>query len=121
MTATYFLYLCLFNLFFLNLNAFRYAEKNQTIRVTVAEISPYSNPSETYRYYMLPYCQPEKIIEEWQSLGEDLSGDRTMNSLYTFQFLGNCAYIYINNKDVFIIKMKGGCIIYRTLRKKNMC
>ena len=37
---------------------------------------------------MLPYCQPEKIIEEWQSLGEDLSGDRTMNSLYTFQFLG---------------------------------
>ena len=89
MTGFFFISLfLLLDVFCIKLFAFRYAEKNQTIRVTVAEISPYSNPSETYKYYMLPYCQPEKIIEEWQSLGEDLSGDRTMNSLYTFQFLG---------------------------------
>lgn len=39
-------------------------------------------------YYSLPFCQPDYIYEETQTLGENLSGDRKMNSLYEIEYKG---------------------------------
>lgn len=53
----------------------------------VNKIGPYSNPSETYDFYSLPFCPPkEGIKHKHVSLGEDLSGDQKMNSLYDIRF-----------------------------------
>jgi hypothetical protein len=30
----------------------------------------------------MPFCQPSEVFEETQTLGEELSGDRKMNSVY---------------------------------------
>lgn len=38
-----------------------------------------------YIYYDLPYCKPEKIINNAENLGEVLKGDRIENSPYVFQ------------------------------------
>eukprot|EP00250_Pteridium_aquilinum_P010150 c19180_g1_i1 orf=176-2110(+) len=38
-----------------------------------------------YVYYDLPYCKPEKIINNAENLGEVLKGDRIENSPYMFQ------------------------------------
>jgi len=61
-------------------------KKDEKIRIMVNKISPYSNPTESYRYYDLPFCAPETTFEEPQSIGEKLSGDRKMNSLYEAAF-----------------------------------
>lgn len=34
------------------------------IDVFVDNVSPFDNPSETYRYYILNFCQPETVYEE---------------------------------------------------------
>lgn len=52
----------------------------------VNKIGPYSNPSETYEYYTLPFCAPDKIQHKHASLGEDLKGDHKVNSLYDIRF-----------------------------------
>jgi hypothetical protein len=41
----------------------------------VNKIGPYSNPTETYEFYSLPFCQPQKIQHKHASIGEDLVGD----------------------------------------------
>lgn len=38
-----------------------------------------------YQYYVLPYCQPEKIIEASENLGEIMTGDSIENSPYEIQ------------------------------------
>jgi len=37
---------------------------SDTIVVFVDNVSPFDNPSETYRYYNLNFCQPETVYEE---------------------------------------------------------
>lgn len=36
-----------------------------------------------YSYYSLPHCQPKKIEDSTENLGEVLRGDRIENSPYT--------------------------------------
>ena len=38
------------------------------------------------RYYDLPFCKPTNTYEEIQTLGEKLTGNRKMNSLYEIQY-----------------------------------
>ena len=86
-------------------------ERNADLKVSVNKVSPFSNPIESYRlvnidnpiniliferYYDLPFCQPEQIIEESQTFGEKLSGNRKMNSLYEIQYPGIECTILIN-------------------------
>lgn len=54
----------------------------------VNKIGPYSNPSETYEYYSLPFCPPahKEIQYRHASLGETLEGDALSNSLYDIRF-----------------------------------
>lgn len=35
-----------------------------------------------YSYYSLPYCQPDRIVDSAENLGEVLRGDRIENSPY---------------------------------------
>jgi len=28
------------------------------------QVGPFANPSETYRYYQLPFCQPQTVVYE---------------------------------------------------------
>lgn len=51
------------------------------------QVGPYYNPSETYPYYTLPVCKPEKI-ETVTSLGGKLDGDKLAKSLYNLNFGG---------------------------------
>eukprot|EP01103_Thecamoeba_quadrilineata_P019380 TRINITY_DN7821_c0_g1_i1.p1 TRINITY_DN7821_c0_g1~~TRINITY_DN7821_c0_g1_i1.p1 ORF type:complete len:607 (-),score=70.80 TRINITY_DN7821_c0_g1_i1:75-1829(-) len=54
----------------------------------VNKIGPYSNPSETYAYYSLPFCQPstKDIQHKHQSFAEILEGNVLQSSLYDIQF-----------------------------------
>ncbi|MED6224706.1 hypothetical protein PIB30_086607 [Stylosanthes scabra] len=52
----------------------------------VNKVGPFNNPSETYEYYDLPFCQPDPIVRKKESLGEVLNGDRLCNALYEFKF-----------------------------------
>lgn len=56
--------------------------------VVVNTVGPYANPSETYRYYSLPFCAPERLDHQDQELGELLLGDRKVLSSYDLRFRG---------------------------------
>eukprot|EP00331_Platyophrya_macrostoma_P007576 CAMPEP_0176425048 /NCGR_PEP_ID=MMETSP0127-20121128/11181_1 /TAXON_ID=938130 /ORGANISM="Platyophrya macrostoma, Strain WH" /LENGTH=574 /DNA_ID=CAMNT_0017806183 /DNA_START=34 /DNA_END=1758 /DNA_ORIENTATION=+ len=60
-----------------------YAIKNKDkINIYVNKVSPWANPSESYRYYSLPFCRPDNAQEVSESIGEKLSGNRKMTSHY---------------------------------------
>ncbi|CAF0943493.1 unnamed protein product, partial [Didymodactylos carnosus] len=59
------------------------------VQVYVNKVGPYSNPQETYHYYSLPVCRPQKIVSKELTLGEVLSGDRMAQSLYEITFNEN--------------------------------
>lgn len=52
----------------------------------VNKIGPYTNPSETYEYYSLPFCAPETIQHKHAAIGEHLKGDHKVNSRYDIRF-----------------------------------
>ncbi|XP_039266684.1 transmembrane 9 superfamily member 1-like [Styela clava] len=56
------------------------------VDIFVNKVGPYFNPHETYHYYSLPVCRPDKIKHRSLTLGEVLDGDRMAYSLYEVQF-----------------------------------
>jgi len=52
------------------------------------KVGPYVNPSETYNYYDLPFCQHSAMEVPRQSLGETLKGDELTRSLFDVRFKG---------------------------------
>ncbi|CAH1776014.1 unnamed protein product [Owenia fusiformis] len=56
------------------------------VPVYVNKVGPYFNPHETYHYYQLPVCRPEKIEHKSLTLGEVLDGDRMALSMYDIKF-----------------------------------
>jgi len=61
-------------------------QKNEKVQIIVNKIGPLENPTESYRYYDLAFCAPQDPIEYSQSIGEKLSGNRKMSSLYNVTF-----------------------------------
>ncbi|XP_009615617.1 transmembrane 9 superfamily member 3-like isoform X1 [Nicotiana tomentosiformis] len=53
------------------------------------KVGPFHNPSESYRYYDLPFCIPDKVKleEKKEALGEVLNGDRLVSGPYALDFL----------------------------------
>lgn len=51
------------------------------------KVGPLENPQETYEYYHLPFCKPEKIEEPGEGLGEALMGFELRGSVYDINFL----------------------------------
>ncbi|KAF9593739.1 hypothetical protein IFM89_024877 [Coptis chinensis] len=66
----------------------------------VNKIGPLNNPSETYQYFDLPFCLPDRVIEETETLGEVLNGDRLTNSLYEIRFREDKILESICNKSL---------------------
>lgn len=52
----------------------------------VNKVGPFQNPSETYRYFDLPFCPPDHFIEKKEALGEVLNGDRMVDAKYQLNF-----------------------------------
>lgn len=51
------------------------------------KLGPYSNPSETYQYYSLPFCTPKGGKQyKLENLGEVLEGDRLVSTPYDLEF-----------------------------------
>ncbi|KAK7276189.1 hypothetical protein RIF29_17324 [Crotalaria pallida] len=50
------------------------------------KVGPFHNPSETYRYFDLPFCLPANMEEKREDLGEILNGDRLVVSPYKMDF-----------------------------------
>lgn len=91
----------------------------------VNKVGPYSNPHETYHYYSLPVCHPEKvkqtspfalekikfvekkIVFKELTLGEVLSGDRMAYSLYDVKFNGRTFLEKIPKKTDLFFRESG--------------
>jgi len=54
--------------------------------VSMNKVWPFYNPTETYKYYDFPFCQPEVVMPHFMTLGQVLRGDRLVNSLYKMDF-----------------------------------
>ncbi|XP_031483990.1 transmembrane 9 superfamily member 2-like [Nymphaea colorata] len=63
----------------------KYKEKEK-VPLYVNKVGPFQNPSETYRYYDLPFCIPEHVTEKKEYLGEVLNGDRLVDAPYQLDF-----------------------------------
>ncbi|XP_022638975.1 transmembrane 9 superfamily member 2 isoform X2 [Vigna radiata var. radiata] len=50
------------------------------------KVGPFHNPSETYRYFDLPFCVTGKEKEKTEALGEVLNGDRLVSTPYELNF-----------------------------------
>ncbi|KAF2316652.1 hypothetical protein GH714_041993 [Hevea brasiliensis] len=50
------------------------------------KVGPFHNPSETYRYFDLPFCVPDHLREKKEALGEVLNGDRLVSAPYKLNF-----------------------------------
>jgi hypothetical protein len=63
-------------------------QKGDVVRVFATHVGPVANPSETYPFYVLPYCPPKDgdLEAPSQAIGETFAGDRKMNTPYEFKF-----------------------------------
>ena len=50
-------------------SAIRRYKDGEKVMLYVNKVGPYFNPQETYHYYQLPVCRPEKIEHRSLSLG----------------------------------------------------
>ncbi|CAL0329857.1 unnamed protein product [Lupinus luteus] len=50
------------------------------------KVGPFHNPSETYRYFDLPFCVTGKEKDKTEALGEVLNGDRLVSAPYALDF-----------------------------------
>jgi hypothetical protein len=67
----------------------RHWSQGEEVPLYANKVGPYVNPSETYNYYDLPFCQTTGMEEPHQSLGEDLKGDELTKSLFDVKFKVN--------------------------------
>ncbi|XP_066932000.1 transmembrane 9 superfamily member 1-like [Clytia hemisphaerica] len=59
---------------------------SEQIPMFVNKVGPYFNPHETYHYYSLPVCRPDKVEHRSLTLGEVLDGDRMAKAMYDVKF-----------------------------------
>jgi len=60
--------------------------KGDHVPLYANKVGPFHNPSETYRYFDLPFCPPDKVTEKREDLGEVLNGDRMVGARYKLHF-----------------------------------
>ncbi|KAM7437452.1 Transmembrane 9 superfamily member 1 [Porites harrisoni] len=58
----------------------------QKVPLYVNKVGPYFNPQETYHFYSLPVCRPEKVEHRSLTLGEVLDGDRMAVAMHEIKF-----------------------------------
>lgn len=60
--------------------------KGDPVPLYANKVGPFQNPSETYRYFDLPFCPPAQVTEKREALGEVLNGDRLVHAKYELNF-----------------------------------
>jgi len=60
--------------------------KGDHVPLYANKVGPFQNPSETYRYFDLPFCPPDHMTEKREDLGEVLNGDRMVDAQYKLDF-----------------------------------
>ena len=60
--------------------------KGDAIKVVASHVGPVNNPSETYGYFVLPFCGSKVAVAVDQDLGETLTGDRKEETAYELKF-----------------------------------
>jgi len=75
-------------------------ELDQELQVSMNKVWPFSNPTETYKYYDLPFCQPAVVMPHFMTLGQVLRGDRLVNSLYNMHFKRAVPRTVVCNKSL---------------------
>uniref|UniRef100_A0A665UDW9 Transmembrane 9 superfamily member n=1 Tax=Echeneis naucrates TaxID=173247 RepID=A0A665UDW9_ECHNA len=83
-----------------HLSCLELVEQADNLTLYVNTVGPYHNPQETYHYYTLPVCRPEKVHHKSLSLGEVLEGDRMAESLYHIRFRENVEKKTLSEKQV---------------------
>ncbi|KAL0350247.1 UNVERIFIED_CONTAM: Transmembrane 9 superfamily member 3 [Sesamum radiatum] len=70
------------------------------------KVGPFHNPSETYRYFDLPFCSPGDVKDKSEALGEVLNGDRLVDkegktdpSEYKYYLFKHLHFEIFYNKD----------------------
>ena len=61
-------------------------KEGETVKMYANKVGPFNNPSETYQYYTLPFCQASKKKYKLEGLGEVLGGDRLVNTPFDLGF-----------------------------------
>ncbi|CAI9272127.1 unnamed protein product [Lactuca saligna] len=64
----------------------KYKEKEE-VPIYANKVGPFHNPSETYRFFDLPFCLPAHLKEKPEALGEVLNGDRLVSAPYKLPFM----------------------------------
>ncbi|XP_039126590.1 transmembrane 9 superfamily member 3-like [Dioscorea cayenensis subsp. rotundata] len=59
---------------------------NDPVPLYANKVGPFHNPSETYRYFDLPFCSSEEVKDKTEALGEILNGDRLVDAPYKLYF-----------------------------------
>ncbi|KAJ0703679.1 putative nonaspanin (TM9SF), MFS transporter superfamily [Helianthus annuus] len=60
---------------------------NDEVPIYANKVGPFHNPSETYRFFDLPFCLPAHLKEKPEALGEVLNGDRLVSAPYKLEFM----------------------------------
>ncbi|GBF88242.1 phagocytic receptor 1b [Raphidocelis subcapitata] len=82
-------------------------KKGDLVPLIANKIGPYANPSETYQFYLLPFCQPQEgkryVIED---LGEVLEGDRLVSTPYEIKFREDVADAELCTKELTVQELQ---------------
>jgi len=75
-------------------------EDSAEVVVSMNKVWPFSNPTETYRYYDFPFCKPDTIMPHFMTLGQVLRGDRLVNSIYKINYKKTVERTVVCNKPI---------------------
>merc|ERR1719379_1656636 len=81
-------------------------EDGQEVQVSMNKVWPFANPTETYRYYDFPFCQPKDTLPHFMTLGQILRGDRLMSSLYKINMKRDLPPTIICNRTTTVEEAK---------------
>ena len=86
-------------------------------------VGPFNNPTETYPYYSLPFCEGTgRQRRHKQDLGETLSGSRKVATPYELTFLDPVPWRslcedYLDAKDVSCLLLSLSCCNHPSLNR----
>ena len=79
--------------------------QNEEVTLWVNKVGPYHNPQETYPYFSLPYCVPEKMMvsgkaikHKWDGIGSLLEGNDLFDSGLHVKFREDYSGVYCKSK-----------------------
>jgi Endomembrane protein 70 len=76
-------------------------QSGDAVRIYASHVGPLANPSETYPWYVLPFCPPrDGDLEAPQGLSDSLSGDRKSNTPYEFKFKQDEADVVVCEREL---------------------